>query len=79
LADTVWNYQEWDGGGDGFVFDDYRPESLYYTLGWAVSTFFDRPHHFKAMRHRVMSRDFSWDADVGKYEEVYRHAIAKIR
>jgi starch synthase len=79
LADTVWNYQEWDGGGDGFVFDDYRPESLYYTLGWAVSTFFDRQHHFKAMRHRVMSRDFSWDADVGKYEEVYRHAIAKIR
>jgi len=79
LADTVWNYQEWDGGGDGFVFDDYRPESLYYTLGWAVSTFFDRPEHFKAMRHRVMSRDFSWDADVGRYEEVYRHAIAKIR
>ncbi len=78
LTDTVRNYQEWDGGGDGFVFDDYRPESLYYTLGWAVSTFFDRPHHFQAMRRRVMERDFSWDADVRKYEEVYRHAIAKL-
>jgi len=79
LADTVWNYQEWDGGGDGFVFDDYRPESLYYTLGWAVSTFFDRPQHFQAMRRRVMSRDFGWDASVARYEEVYRHALSKVR
>jgi starch synthase len=79
LADTVWNYQEWDGGGDGFVFDDYLPESLYFTLGWAVSTYFDRRHHFDAMRKRVMSRDFGWDASVSRYEEVYRHALAKVR
>lgn len=77
LADTVWNYIESDGGGDGFVFDDYRVDSLYYTLGWAVSTYFDRPRHFERMRRRVMARDFSWDASVPKYEEVYRHALRK--
>lgn len=77
LADTVWNYIEHDGGGDGFVFDDYRADSFYYTLGWAVSTYFDRPAHFDAMRRRVMARDFSWDAAVPRYEDVYRHAIAK--
>jgi len=78
LADTVWNYDERDGGGDGFVFDDYRIDALYYTLGWAVSTFFDRPAHFDTMRRRVMRRDFSWDASVARYEDVYRHALGKI-
>jgi starch synthase len=79
LADTVWNYQEWDGGGDGFVFDDYRAEAFYYTLGWAVSTFFDRRAHFDGMRRRVMSRDFSWDASVPRYEDAYRHALHRLR
>ena len=78
LADTVWNYIEADGGGDGFVFDDYRADSFYYTLGWAVSTYFDRREHFEGMRRRVMARDFSWDASVPRYEDVYRHALAKI-
>jgi starch synthase len=79
LADTVWNYVESDGGGDGFLFDDYRVDSLYFTLGWAVSTFFDRHAHFETMRRRVMSRDFSWDASVPRFEEVYRHALRKVR
>jgi len=79
LADTVWNYVESDGGGDGFVFDDYRVDALYFTLGWAVSTFFDRRAHFETMRRRVMSRDFSWDASVPRYEEAYAHALRKAR
>ena len=79
LADTVWNYIESDGGGDGFVFDDYREDSLYFTLGWGVSTYFDRRHHFESMRRRVMSRDFSWDASVPRYEDAYRHALSKVR
>lgn len=79
LADTVWNYVESDGGGDGFVFDDYRVDSLYYTLGWAVSTYFDRHAHFETMRRRVMSRDFSWDASVPRYEDAYRHALKRVR
>ncbi|MCB9495471.1 MAG: glycogen synthase [Fibrobacteria bacterium] len=79
LADTVWNYIERDGGGDGFVFNDYTPDSLHGTLGWALGTFFDRPAHFDQMRRRVMDRDFSWDASVPLYEMVYRHALRKIR
>jgi starch synthase len=79
LADTVWNYVESDAGGDGFVFDDYRVDSLFYTLGWAVSTYFDRHAHFETMRRRVMSRDFSWDASVPRYEDAYRHALKKVR
>ena len=79
LADTVWNYIEHDGGGDGFVFEDYRVDSLYYTLGWAVSTYFDRPDHFQTMRRRVMARDFSWEASARHYEDAYRHALAKVR
>jgi starch synthase len=79
LADTVWNYQEWDGGGDGFVFEEYRAESLYYTLGWAVSTFFDRKHHFAAMQRRAMQPTFSWERTVPEYEKVYEHALKRVR
>ncbi|HOX51281.1 MAG TPA: glycogen synthase [Fibrobacteria bacterium] len=79
LADTVWNYIEHDGGGDGFVFDDYRVDSLYYTLGWAVSTYFDRPDHFLTMRRRVMGRDFSWETSARHYVDAYHHALAKVR
>lgn len=79
LADTVWNYQEWDGGGTGFVFDEYRAESLYYTLGWAVSTYFDRRGHFVEMQKRAMAPTFSWERTVPEYERVYEHALSRVR
>ena len=79
LTDTVWNYQEWDGGGTGFLFDDYRAESLYYTLGWAVSTYFDRRGHFETMQKRAMEPVFSWERAVPEYEKVYQHALSHVR
>ncbi len=45
LVDTVQNYDEATAGGTGFMFTDLNPESLANTIGWAVSTWFDRPKH----------------------------------
>ena len=50
LVDTVTNYDEATGGGTGFMFEDLHPESLANTIGWAVSTWFDRPDHIETMR-----------------------------
>jgi starch synthase len=71
LADTVEQYNEQTGEGTGFKFDYLTPNSVYDTIGWAVSTYFDRPAHFKAMVKRAMKKDFSWKNSSKEYEKIY--------
>jgi len=59
LDDTVENYNEASGRGTGFKFWEISHRALYFTIGWAVSTWFDRPHHYAAMQQRGMLRDFT--------------------
>jgi starch synthase len=76
LDDTVENYHEADGTGTGFKFWEISGRALFYTIGWAVSTWYDRPHHYAAMQKQGMARDFTWDASARQYEHVYEHALA---
>ncbi|MCE0483387.1 MAG: glycogen synthase [Methylacidiphilales bacterium] len=75
LDDTVENYDESTGRGTGFKFWEISGRALYYTIGWAVSTWYDRPHHYTAMQQQGMARDFTWEASAQQYEHVYEHAI----
>jgi starch synthase len=75
LNDTVIQYDEKTGGGTGFKFAEFSPDALYYTIGWAVSTWYDRPAHMKRLIVAAMQQDFSWDASARRYEEAYRAAI----
>jgi starch synthase len=74
LADTVVNYDEKAGTGTGFVFGDLYPGSLYSTIGWAVSTWYDRRPHVERMRHQAMVADFSWRRSALEYADLYRRA-----
>jgi len=76
LVDTVTNYDEKTAEGTGFVFADLHPEALANTIGWAVSTWFDRPGHIQIMRDRAMRQDFSWDRAGRRYEDLYRRAVS---
>jgi starch synthase len=76
LDDTVENYDEGLGSGTGFKFWEISQRALFYTIGWAVSTWFDRPHHYAAMQRQGMTRNFTWDASARQYEHVYEHAMA---
>ena len=75
LVDTVANYDEQTADGTGFMFTDLHPEALANTIGWAVSTWFDRPNHIKTMRERAMRQDFSWDRAALAYERLYHRAV----
>jgi starch synthase len=75
LDDTVENYDEGAGRGTGFKFWEISGRALYYTIGWAVSTWYDRPHHITAMQKQGMSRDFTWEASAQQYERVYEDAV----
>ncbi|MGD0835896.1 MAG: glycogen synthase GlgA [Polyangia bacterium] len=74
LIDTVANYDQATGQGTGFVFWDLTPGALADTVGWAMSTYFDRPGHITQMRQRAMGQDFSWDRAAAAYEQLYREA-----
>jgi starch synthase len=74
LADTVQNYDEAEGSGTGFSFDDLNVEALGNTIGWALSTYYDRPEHFARLRATGMDKDFSWDRAAAEYEALYRRA-----
>jgi glycogen synthase len=44
-----------------------------------VSTYFDRPDHFREMQTRAMQPTFSWERTVPEYERVYEHALRRVR
>jgi starch synthase len=79
LADTVQSYREDTAEGTGFSFRDLNPGALADTVGWALSTFYDRPAHVDAMRRRGMAQDFGWGHAAGEYEELYRQAYRRRR
>ena len=75
LDDTVENYDERTGTGTGFKFIDPETHALYYTIGWAVSTYYDRPHHMALMIGEAMRQDFSWERSADAYEAAFAMAI----
>ena len=74
LIDTVEQYVEGTGEGTGFVFDYATQDALYYAIGWACSTYYDRPKEFKKLQKNGMKGDYSWDVSAEKYESVYTWA-----
>ncbi|HEX9995964.1 MAG TPA: glycogen synthase [Abditibacterium sp.] len=79
LDDTVHNYDEQTGAGTGFKFWNPDATALYFCMGWAVSTWFDRPHHIAQLRRHAMAQEFLWSDAARQYESVYRHAIKNRR
>jgi starch synthase len=77
LDDTVDNYNEAAGTGTGFKFWEPSGLALYWCIGWAVSTWFDRPHHITSLRQHAMAQNFDWATSARQYVAVYHHALAK--
>ena len=76
LDDTVQQYDERTGVGTGFKFWEMSAKALYYAIGWAVSTYYDRPEHIRQMQAAGMVQDFSWGKSAEAYEVVYQAALA---
>jgi starch synthase len=79
LNDTVVQYDEATGDGTGFKFLEPMPQAVHDTVGWAVSTYYDRPQHMQRMISAAMQQDFSWDRSAAVYEQAYARAIANKR
>jgi starch synthase len=79
LDDSVEQYDEAAGTGTGFKYRDANPTALYFCIGWAVSTWYDRPQHYQAMQKAAMGQDFSWEKSAGTYVELYQRALLRRR
>lgn len=75
LKDSVDQYVEGLAIGTGFLFEQASSDALYYTLGWACSTYYDRRDEYKKIQQNAMLRDFSWEASAKMYESLYQWAI----
>ena len=76
LVDSIQQYDEHNKKGTGFLFDHSTEDALYYTIGWACSTYYDRPDDYQTLRVNGMAQDFSWTHSAASYESVYEWAIA---
>jgi starch synthase len=79
LDDSVQQYDQATGSGTGFKFWDPTPAAIYYTVGWAVSTYYDRRDHMKNMIRAAMTQDYSWEKSAQQYVELYQQALADKR
>jgi starch synthase len=75
LVDTVEQYDEVSGAGTGFKFYEPSAHAIYYTVGWAVSTYYDRRKQWDQMVQSAMAQRFSWDESAKEYEKAYHQAI----
>jgi starch synthase len=79
LNDTVVQYNERTGAGTGLMFWQATAGALHDTIGWAVSTWYDRRPHIDMMRQTAMAQHFSWDDSAKQYELAYLRAIENKR
>ena len=75
LADTIEQYDELMGTGTGYKYQDNTPAALADTIGWAVSTFFDRRSHHDALVARGMAKQFDWEKSANQYLQAYGRAL----
>lgn len=72
LVDTVEQYDEASGTGSGLRFLQPTPRALFDTIGWAVSTWYDRPAHFRQLQRNGMLKRFPWSNSAQQYISIYQ-------
>ena len=78
LADTVHDWHELGGHGNGFSFYDGTAHALYTTIKRALALWPDRSA-WKAMQQRGLTADYSWESSAEKYLDLYWRTVHKVR
>ena len=76
LADTVERWDPEEREGTGFVFYEFTPEALHDTLRHALDVWQDQDA-WAAIQKAGMLQDFSWHAQVLRYEDLYAAILAE--
>jgi len=71
LHQIIQDYDPSTDSGTGFLFFEYSAEAFWDAI-MRVKRCFQNGSAWSAIRRRAMTRDFSWDKAVERYERVYR-------
>lgn len=71
LADTVEPYNEYEGTGTGFSFNNYNAHEMMATVRYAEQVYYDNKDAWNGLVWRAMCKDFSWRASAEKYQQLY--------
>ena len=72
LKDTVPGVDENGQGGLGFTFESYNADDFYGALTRCLDLYGHNREGFRALQHRCMQQDFSWEKPAQKYMELFR-------
>jgi starch synthase len=75
LADTIENYDEVKGKGNGFSFKPYETGALIDTVRRAVALYQNQPNQWRQLMVNAMKCDFSWNKSAQEYVMLYEKAI----
>lgn len=76
LADTVDRWDPERREGTGFCFYEFSSAALHDTLRHALEVWRDRDA-WSILQRTGMAKDFSWDAQVRRYEDLYATILAE--
>ena len=80
LKDTVEHLRDDGGTGNGFVFNDFLPDALWWACGEAMRFYSQPPAHRKAVLVRVMEesmRHFNLEVTTLEYVRVYERLLGE--
>jgi starch synthase len=76
LADTVKNFNPKKEKGNGFIFEEYNPWSLFSTIVRAENSFKFKSS-WKKLIKRAMKENFTWENSAKKYLEIFQKITEK--
>ncbi|NPV28307.1 MAG: glycogen synthase GlgA [Firmicutes bacterium] len=77
LADTIQDYDEKKGAGNGFSFKPYEPKALLEAIKRALAIYRERPEQWRRLMVNAMKADYSWERSAQEYTQLYEKAIHK--
>jgi len=77
LVDTVKEFNEETGEGEGFCFYKFSAEHFLKAVERALFIYNEKPELWRKAMLNAMKADYSWKRSAKEYEKVYRLAIQK--
>ncbi len=75
LKDTVPPCDENGQGGLGFTFQSYNGDDFLAAVKRALNLYHNNRDGFRALQHREMCQDFSWNVPAGRYMDLFHQML----
>ncbi len=75
LRDTVPPADENGDGGLGFTFQSYNGDDFLWAVKRCLNLYHNNRDGFRALQHRDMTQDFSWNVPAGRYMDLFHKML----